>query len=231
MVFSLAFLSLVGCSPGKPGDHAGAANTVPAKSEQQESGSDLSASQANALEEVELAHAQPREILDLPAKGQIGSLTVLDSPSLKGVDWREAMQGFASLQTLILARCELTDEDVRLIAGVLPNLRTLNISGNRLTNESLKHVSTIPGLRRLLIGNSIVDETGNLDISEVGLRALIGSRIEFLSLNGLAGVSDKAVEVLLRMKSLQDVDVHRTGLSAEGVERLRKAVPNVRIAQ
>jgi len=83
-----------------------------------------------------------------------------------------------------------------------------------LTDNDLSLLRRLPSLRGLgLIGQA--------EISDEGLAALTSAQsLQSVSLNG-TGVTDKAVDHLLRLRELRYLDIRDTKITNHGIERLR----------
>jgi len=72
---------------------------------------------------------------------------------------------------------------------------------------------------------------GNSPIGEVQLAQLKNlSRLQYLDLSH-SRISDRAVDELTPMRSLARLDVRGTRISSEGLDRLRRALPECQISR
>jgi Leucine-rich repeat (LRR) protein len=116
---------------------------------------------------------------------------------------------FLGLEILDLHRNRLT----RLPQGLsmLERLHTLNLSGNKLTNESLDIISQIPKLRELFLADNCIE--GELDLSRSGSNnCSYLENLEVLDLHGNA-VSSFGAEGLLMLKNIRILNVAGNKLS------------------
>lgn len=68
------------------------------------------------------------------------------------------------------------------------------------------------------------------DITDEGVQHLSKlNALESLDLEACKGVTDAAVPALMKLKSLRELDISRTSITADGVARLKAALPNTRI--
>ena len=139
-----------------------------------------------------------------------------------------------------------TDEALGHVAAI-GTLTDLNLGDAWITNAGLKEVSKLKNLRRLQLG-------WTRDVGDAGLPHLVPcARLEFLGLGGTK-VTDAGLPVLAKLPALRELHLTGTALtddgllalaavralatvqigkksniSARGIERLRKARPDVTV--
>ncbi len=139
------------------------------------------------------------------------SHAVIANEGLKG------LRATKSLRELDLSHSNVGDEGLRYLRE-LKTLEKLDLSYTRITSAGL---GGLDRLRMLdLQGSGITDE----DLK--GLSLLEG--LEGLSLSGTK-ISDAGLAELVGLKNLKSLVVVRTGVTKEGVTRLRERLPKVKI--
>jgi hypothetical protein len=132
-------------------------------------------------------------------------------------DW-DALRELSTLEMLSVERA--TDRDIANIEQSFPNLRCLDVSGDRasLTDEGLRHIGDLTRLEFLIIGGGFTDDT-LMHLRHLkhlrSLRLLVG-RLSRTGLENLAGLDD------LEMLTLDGVDMPEEALrSLAGLRSLR----------
>ncbi len=127
---------------------------------------------------------------------------------------------FPTLRKVEIHMTGLTDAGVKLLAG-LP-LETLWL-GPRITDEGMTAMAGIPTLRHIDICAHMVTDEGVAAI--VGLRNL---EVVWLS---RCSVTDASIPVLSGMTGLKELNVNYTGVTPEGMAKLRAALPSTRFVE
>jgi hypothetical protein len=130
----------------------------------------------------------------------------------------EALAHVACLRSLRLLKLDFTRVGDEGLARVreLTQLEMLYLYGTRVTDAGLKHVAQLRALRRLDLGGTRVSDEGL-----VHLRGL--SELEELAL-ARARLSDAGLAHLESLR-LRRLELVRTAVTAEGVARLKEALP------
>jgi hypothetical protein len=113
---------------------------------------------------------------------------------------------------------EFTDANLTDLCE-LRSLGRLVLAGKGFTDVGIRTVSGLKGLTYLSLVDTQVTDAGLKEVA--GLEAL-----QILYLGGCPSVTDASVDSLARMKGLSKVYLTRTGMTVEGVARLRKALPD-----
>ena len=116
----------------------------------------------------------------------------------------------------------LTDEGLAHVAQ-LDNVARLHLKGTKITDAGLAHLKGLTGLRRLHLETTAVGDAGIENLK--GL-----TELEYLNLYG-TNVTDASLEHLAGLKKLRRLCLWQTGVTDEGVVRLEKALPDVRITR
>ncbi len=121
---------------------------------------------------------------------------------------------FDSVRSLSLWRSEITDEDLRLLRG-LRGLKRLHLGRTQVTDSGMAHIGEMESLRALRLTDT--------EITDAGLEHLCGLRhLEELVLDGTT-VTDEGMENLADLRSLESVNLIGTAVTEEGVNCLLEA--------
>ena len=114
----------------------------------------------------------------------------------------------------------LNDEDLPAIEVLAQKIVWLDLSKGNLTDLAVSRLSKIPNLRNLYLED-------NKGITSRGVSGLSGlSKLKCLNLVGTS-LDDSVVDALSVMTSLKEVYLWRSGLSAEALQKLRDARPDM----
>lgn len=171
------------------------------------------------LEELILAYTDIRGDF-LPLAGVPLNDVRLEGCRYVGDACAASLAGFPTLRKVEIHMTGVTDAGVKALSA-LP-LETLWL-GPRITDDGMRFIGDIPTLRHLdLCAHMITDE---------GAAALAKLReIETLWLTRCS-IGDASVPVLSGLKSLRELNVSFTGITGEGLARLRRALPLVRFIE
>jgi len=167
----------------------------------------------------------------------------------------EFLSGVVTLESLDIGWAQITDTGLDHLV-TLTNLRRLTMGGNKLTDTSLQFLRQMPQIEYLDVGGTQRTDSGlwSLSLTEAGMQA-VGSvtelrelrlngtavtarglealkplaKLETLDLQGCRRLKDDAVAALSVFKQLRSLDVKDSGLTEQGVSRLRAALPNCQI--
>ncbi len=114
----------------------------------------------------------------------------------------------------------LNDEDLPAIEVLAKKIVWLDLSKGNLTDLAVSRLSKMPNLRNLYLED-------NKGITSSGVSGLSGlSKLKCLNLVGTS-LDDSVVDALSGMTSLKEVYLWRSGLSAEALQKLRDARPDM----
>jgi hypothetical protein len=138
----------------------------------------------------------------------------------------EHLAGFRHLTVLQLSKTAVADETARVLPR-LPLLRELDLRHTKITDEGMKHISTWNQLLILDVSDTAITDKA---IESLFLMDKMFEMIETLPgpaglrVLGLSGtkITDASIDYLVASPTLQEISVGRTGLSEEGLARLRK---------
>jgi hypothetical protein len=128
----------------------------------------------------------------------------------------EHLEGLTELVYLWLDEAKVADAGLEHLKG-LTSLADLHLPRSLVTGSGVRHVKGLPDLRGLDLAGAPVTDAGLRHVEELaGLHCLVLSDTQ---------ISDAGLGHLCRMTGLQLVDVAGTRVTAEGVRKLRKALP------
>ena len=156
----------------------------------------------------------------------------------------EALAKLESLQQLDLVACGLTDQRLRHLK-LPPKLAKLSLQQNDIAGPGLIHLADTGVTALNLMYTDIDDETikhlANLvrvteldlqyceKITDAGIRtgALQGMKhVKKVSLRGQRKITDACLDDLAKLGHLESLGVRSVGITNDGVERLKKEMPN-----
>ncbi|MFO1043343.1 MAG: hypothetical protein U0941_16285 [Planctomycetaceae bacterium] len=168
----------------------------------------------------------------------------------------KALADFPDLETLTLDKSQyphpkrrpiafphITDAGLKELIG-LKHLKSLNLRSNSITDAGLKELKELTALQSLDLSRTPVTGTGLTELKELtNLRSLglgysttdagLNALPELKSLQSLALIEMKVTETSLEnlesLRGLQSIELRDTPVSAASLNRLRKALPDVKI--
>ena len=174
-------------------------------------------------------------------------LPQLQSLYLRGLYLSDAglvhLRGLKNLRTLYLSGQPVTDAGLVHIME-LKQLMGLGLSSTRVTDAGFANLPTLKNLRNLNLERTRVTDAifaqlkglaqledlslGGTRVTEAGLAALQGLKnLRFLSLKGTSQLSDSVVPQLVKVRSLTEIDLSDTRLSAKGYASLKTGLPGL----
>jgi serine/threonine protein kinase/tetratricopeptide (TPR) repeat protein len=132
------------------------------------------------------------------------------------------LKGLTQLRELYLAGTAVGDAGLAHLRG-LSRLRVLNLKGSQVGDAGLAHLKGLADLQRL--------DLTSTRISGAGLAHLKGlTKLRELYL-GKTKVDDDGLAHLSGLAQLRRLDLTGTAVSAEAIDQLKKALPDVQIAR
>lgn len=108
--------------------------------------------------------------------------------------------------------------------GLLTGLQSLNVHGAKFTDLGFAKLGRLKELRKV--------DLGETQLSAKALSTLANfEKLQTLSLSKAARVDDDAIPALSQLKALQWVDLSGTAVTADGVQRLRAALPKCTVVR
>ena len=129
------------------------------------------------------------------------------------------------------------DRELEVLSG-LPELRVLNLSNTRVTDEGIARLARFPKLNDLCIANYDLIPPARPGTASIytpprwtgkglaGLKSL--PNLQSISVAG-PQVTDADLPVLMSLKRLRMICLTQTSVTKEGVDVLRKALPNCKV--
>lgn len=153
---------------------------------------------------------------------QAAEAKAIDAVNARGGRAARVAQSTTALDVnLSLASPAVTDEDLKMLAGMEKTLAWLNLSRSQVTSKGVGTLASYSELRRLQLARSAVDDSG--------LAALVKlKRLTHLNLYGTR-VTDAGIDELARMPALERVYLWQTEVTEAGAARLQAARPELRI--
>jgi len=179
-----------------------------------------------ADDEALVAFRELRARVELNDDGEAVSLDLLDSPVVD--EHLQHLKVLTKLERVYLSGLtRITDAGLQHLTN-LTNLKELDISGSvanpnrrHITDTGLEHLKGLTNLEKLSLNHT--------QITDAGLAHLMGLHsLKMLDLRNTM-VTDLALEFLWRLKKLELLNLADTKVSAEGVSKLQKALPNCEI--
>ena len=168
----------------------------------------------------------------------LAGLPALESLDVAGGEVTDdGVQELLPLTNLIhlgLGRSQL-GEDASEVLGLLDNLQSLDLSGpgnrrgrrgggaERMPAPLVEAIAQLHDLRILRVGNSAAD-TAALQSWASSLK-----KLERLGIDNCARIDDGAVARLEEWRSLKQVDLQGTRVTAERIDQLRKSRPDLKV--
>jgi serine/threonine-protein kinase len=109
------------------------------------------------------------------------------------------------------------DDDLRMLVD-LPRLQSLYVGYTQITDAGMEHVGRIASLHGLGCGGNKLTAKGLIPLANL-------KNLGFLDLNNCPLVTDEIFEHLMKMPNLRQLNLERTGVTPEAVERFRVARP------
>ncbi|MGV3606580.1 MAG: protein kinase domain-containing protein [Planctomycetaceae bacterium] len=130
------------------------------------------------------------------------------------------LQSLSQLQFLSLAWTQVSDAGLENIRN-LKAIRELDLSGLKINGSGLKYLQELPRLKILQIHNAALTNDSVLQLSEC-------KSLESLGLHRCP-ITDNELPHLAKLSELKWLGLNGTKVTAEGVEKLKKGLPNCRI--
>jgi Leucine-rich repeat (LRR) protein len=146
-------------------------------------------------------------------------LEKLDVSGIAGVDYG-FLAPIAGLEELSLANAGLNDDSLSRLPK-LPALKKLVLDGNDIRGSGLAALSDQPALVDLSLNCPTLTDLLANNLAEL-------KQLKRLSLAG-SGLSDTGIRHLEGLTSLESLDLRKTKVTAAGIERLQKALPQCKI--
>jgi len=141
----------------------------------------------------------------------------------------QCVGAFRALKWITLEHTDVSDLGVKYLTSV-PGLEGCEIICGRLTDESMRTLAESQTARRL----KSLTLVGMDRITDRGIGMLAGSPIaeglESLSLGQMDKITDEAIPHLGKLRNLEYLAVHNTGISRQGIRRLGAVLPRTTVS-
>lgn len=135
-----------------------------------------------------------------------------------------AVDQLPALKKLALGETQVGDATMPRISK-LNHLRVLDISQTNVTDAGIVHLERLRGLKWLFVGTWDRKQT----VSDAGLKRVAPAfDLERLQVVG-HGFTDASIPVFEQFKDLRELNLTHTLVTEEGLERLKKKLPNCEI--
>jgi hypothetical protein len=181
------------------------------------------------LQALNLAYASSEPTEDFepvdPEAEEDCSLTLPPLPKLRGLNLYHAwfsgdgLEHLERIEVLGLSYTEVDDDAMKKLAD-LRHLRSLSLDGTTVSDDGLRHLAHLTTLEALWLWET---PTG-----DKGLQHLAGLS-NLRELRTGPNVTDTSVSLLGKLRKLEHLDLRDTGMTADGVARLKEVLPNCRI--
>jgi len=153
---------------------------------------------------------------------ELGGATV--SAEFQGSKWQQWLvqkmvgpKQFVEVQSVDLRGRPVKSSDINALSG-LRHLKSLHLDRAEVSDANVAALANMAKLEQLSLTYTQIGDDG---LSQLGRMA----NLKTLYLTG-APVSDKSIGLLTQLPSLRALYVRWTNISADGVEQLRKGLPN-----
>ena len=177
---------------------------------------------------------------DVEITGTDGFIFIFHGSSDLKSHWLKRLQNEQYLYCLDFSNLPFTDNMVRDI-GKLHELKYLNISNTKISNEGMVEISKImPNLSEIFFSACQVDDTGFVHLAKLEILYAIEAEATLITDKGVESLvqvdqltilcvkntllTDKSIPFLLKMK-LAMLNIEGTGITRDGVERLLRGNP------
>ncbi|SPE29127.1 exported hypothetical protein [Candidatus Sulfopaludibacter sp. SbA6] len=167
----------------------------------------------------------------------------------------EFLSGVSTLESLDIGWAQITDTGLEHLAP-LTNLRHLAMGGNKLTGTALQFLRQMPQIEYLDVGGAQRTDSGlwSLLLTDAGVEAIAAvtqlrdlrlagtaitahgvellkplAKLERLNLQGCRRLRDDTAAALAGFRQLRMLDLKDSGLSEQGVARIRAALPDCQV--
>ncbi len=134
-----------------------------------------------------------------------------------------SLRSRASLRTLRLNETFVDDQAMQHLEGA-GNLERLEVREGQVGDAGAEILGTLRALQHLDLSDNRLSDAGVAHLIDL-------ERLRVLNLSGNNAVTDRAVETLARMTSLEELSIARTAISEESTALLQRHLPLCRILQ
>jgi Leucine-rich repeat (LRR) protein len=144
---------------------------------------------------------------------------------LAGDDDLAHLGGLPDLKSLHLRGQKITDKGLKEV-GKLTKLEALDMAATAITDDGLAHLKDLKAMKYLTLSGSLKQKVA---LKGAGLAHLKGmDKLEFLGLSN-SDVGDDALVHLEGLKNLKTVGLSGSKVTTAGVAKLKKAIPDIKV--
>jgi len=125
--------------------------------------------------------------------------------------------------TLLLGRNEIAGPGLVHLAG--GNLKTLGLEYNNLDDDTIRHLPQLRTLKKLFL--EYCEKLTDAGIRTGVLQGM--THLEELRLRGMKKVTDASLDDLVKFGHLKTISVRSVGITNDGVERMKKGMPETHV--
>jgi hypothetical protein len=103
----------------------------------------------------------------------------------------------------------------------LPAVYWVGLHASDTTNADVKHLKSLPKLRRLSLAETKITDAALMDLKEI-------TTLEWLQLHDCA-ITDVGLAHLKALKKLKHLDVSGTKVTQAGIKELKDAIPDLKV--
>jgi tetratricopeptide (TPR) repeat protein len=150
-----------------------------------------------------------------------GRIAVFSTPTQASKANLESLRNIKDLKGVHLGLVRIDDATLAYLKG-LPQLEYLDLWYTGISDAGLVHLQGLTKMRQLSLGFNDITDTGMRHLTKMSeLRTLVLANTE---------ITDASIDKLAAFKSLDTVQITSTKISPEGVKRLKKELPEAKIA-
>ena len=125
--------------------------------------------------------------------------------------------------TLLLGRNEIAGPGLVHLAG--GKLQTLGLEYNNLDDDTIRHLPQLGTLKKLFL--EYCEKLTDTGIRTGVLQGM--THLEELRLRGMQKVTDASLDDLVKFGHLKTISVRSVGITNDGVERMKKGMPETHV--
>jgi Leucine-rich repeat (LRR) protein len=171
--------------------------------------------------------AAVKEVAEDVKRNEDGKLTHVEFRlSQIGDNGLERLKELPEIESLHFVYCRrITDDGMRFIAE-MKNLKDLTLSHTNVGKRGISKLVTLRQLEKLDLTTNRVGSRTNEPLDNLSMRNIAElKQLKSLSLHGVA-INDSGLLHLEALEGLESLDLRSTQVSAEGLSRFKKRVPN-----
>lgn len=147
------------------------------------------------------------------------SETMLTPLRDRGIVVLPLASGHPLLQINCQTISDFSDKDGELFKGLEKNIASLRLSGTRISDKSLKWISTLPNLSKLYLDNTLITDEGIALLKNA-------SELRYLNLVGTS-ITSKGLRALGTLPHLKSVYLYQSEVKMENMAEIQQRMPKV----